>query len=149
MNLDEATAVAKALIGPIADQVSPEQWASSAATSLVPDSDGNSPGSAGYTPTYEPYWLAAEVVESHAITQQLSGGALTSFTSEGASFHFEATDLFRLAGKIRAKSPISRVCASFSRVLVDGQLSDYVPASGKRLAGLRDGDVVREDLDWT
>lgn len=149
MDLDEATTAAKALIGPIADLVTAEQWASSAATSLVPDEEKRLPGSTGYAPTYEPYWLAAEVIEAYAITQQLGGGALTSFTSEGASFQFVSADLFELAGKLRSKSPISRVCGGLGRIQVDGGLSDYVPTSGRRLAGLPTGVVVPENLDWT
>ena len=137
----------------MAGQISAELWEVAVGASRIPDKAGKLPGQPGYTPTYDPHWLAAEAVELAAV-HQAAGGELQEFDSEGARFKFTPPDLHALAQHLRAKSLIGRLNRHRQAVLsVDGRLADYTPTSGRshdtRVARLGNGALVPKELDWT
>ena len=150
MDKDAAIARAKKLVGDLAQQISDEHWEYAAEDAHTIDPAGKIPGQDGYTPTYDPHWLAAAAVEGLAV-RTLGQGGLLSFTSEGATFAFKAPDLFGAAAMLRAKSPLSRLAARLDGVIeVDGRMSDYIPTSARNggVTRLPNGQLIPRRLDW-
>lgn len=145
MDLTQAIDRAKTLAGPAATQATPELWEAAAAKSLTIDQAGHPPKHPSYTPTYDPYWLAAEILDMLAIHTSATD-QLLEFTSEGARFRFVGGDLARAAARLRQKSGIYQLARSDQWLTIDGHLTDYQPTSSRPLAS---GTRIPDHLDWS
>lgn len=133
MDAAEARAAAEEILGSdLAGQVADSDWERALAASVTVDPDGRLPGDDDWVASYEPYWLAAEVVEAVALRQVGAGGGITKFTSEGASFEMTAPNLTGLAGRLRAKSPLSALAGEgVGWIDVPRSPLGYEPRSGQ------------------
>ena len=109
MDRTQAKAAAVSLLGPeLAAQVTDADWDRALDASVTVDSAGLLPSAPDWTPTYEPYWAAAEALSAVAVRTAATGG-VTRFTSEGATFEYRAPDLWAAINQLRGKSPITQM----------------------------------------
>ena len=130
--MDRESALQRALdvIGSdLAAQLDPTDYGPAADASVTIDQGGRLPGDPNWVPSFEPYWLAAELVDTVALRSH--GGSVEQFTSEGSTFKLAAPNLGQLAAQLRAKSPLSALVGETSYIEVDNRGFNYVPRSGK------------------
>lgn len=107
MDAASAEATATELLGPeFVDSITTSQWATALAASVMPDVDGRWPADQAWTPTYDPYWVAAEVVALRALQAMTSDTVLT-WTSEGTTITGQPADLAALENRLRQRSQIA------------------------------------------
>lgn len=75
---------------------------------LVVDAEGRIPGAEDYVETFDLYWAAAEATMIRYRRTAMTGGGITEFTSEGATFKKSAgPDWLTLAAHWRSRSPLT------------------------------------------
>lgn len=106
------------------------------ARSVIPDQAGRWPGQTGWTPSYDPNWLAAEAVQVHFI-KSMADGTVTRWTSEGTTMESTPADLAGMVAALRARSIIATQSPATLGVL-DVERTDgphFIPRSGSRPYG--------------
>lgn len=95
----------KAILGPAVDLLTNDDIASVLPNAVIPDSDGRLPGTAGWVPTHDAYWAAADAaLLLH--TRSLGQKTITQVDSEGAKFTWQPADFAVMAQTIRRRSPL-------------------------------------------
>ena len=101
MNREQARAEMKRLLGDAASLLSVADEDAALDAARVPDSAGRAPGADGYEETVDGWLAAAEAAGLLAIRALGQSGRLESFSSEGASFQWQAADFSAMAAAIR------------------------------------------------
>lgn len=116
------------ILGPIADQLTQADIDAAVNQAVTIDAAGLLPSDDGWTASYDPYWAAAEAVES--LTLRTAGGGVHRFTSEGSTFEYTPANYADLAARLRAKSPLSVLIGSgIGYVDVTREGVDFFPTS--------------------
>ena len=105
MDRTAAIAAATNALGGFSTQVSPADWEAALGRSVIPDAAGRWPTNEQWVASYEPYWLAAEVVEM-AELRAMSSGQVKRWTSEGTTVEETPANLLAFAAGLRARSTI-------------------------------------------
>lgn len=131
--MDRAATIAAigGMLGTFAENVPDETWDVVLARSVVPDTAGRWPGSAGYVDSYDPEWAAAELV-SIRIDQTMTSETVTEWSSEGSRFRSTPADLVSLEQRLRSRSVIARCQPDdvLGRITVPGSRINYGTRSG-------------------
>lgn len=112
--MDRATVEARVreIVGDLADGVDLDV---AAAASVIPDAAGRLPGAEGYVPTYDEFWMAAEVVDAQLV-RGMSRGTVTRWSSEGTTMEVQPADLSALAYNLRTRSRIFALAQALDRL---------------------------------
>jgi hypothetical protein len=96
---------ARQILGALADKATAEDWTDALDASVMPDQAGRWPNSAGWVPSCDPFWTAAQIADTLAL-RAMTVAQVTKWTSEGTSVETQAADLVTLAASLRARSSI-------------------------------------------
>lgn len=131
--MDRAATIAAigGMLGTFAENVPDETWDVVLARSVVPDTAGRWPGSAGYMDSYDPDWAAAELV-SIRIDQTMTSETVTEWSSEGTRFRSTPAELVALEQRLRDRSVIARCQPAdvLGRIVVPSTRINYGTRSG-------------------
>ena len=131
MDRADTIAAVRGMLGTFAEDVPDETWDVVLARSVIPDTAGRWPGSAGYVDSYDPDWAAAELV-SIRIDQTMTAETVTEWSSEGTRFRSTPAELVALEQRLRDRSVIMRCQPAdvLGRITVPGNTVNYGPRSG-------------------
>lgn len=124
-----AEAAARNLLGDLASQGTVDDWDAAFAASVTPDLAGRWPTHVDWVPSYDFYWVAAEVADALAL-RAMTVANVVRWTSEGTSVETKPAELVELAAKLRTRSSIPTEAVNLVGLATTAPAGGYDPRSG-------------------